>query len=278
MKRHQRKLFVGTAAAALVLTIPARSLFGVIVFDPSVFAKLVAESEKQIQQYVRQGLQLKQETQQALNSAQQLVNQAKQAMHFVQEKKLWMTLGQTAINDLTRNQFGETLTWPTMVNGQPRFATGAWTSATMSPSHLGFLSNAVPGSSQPLAQLASVEAQDGSAAKCLATIAEYRANAVANTNAIASLGGDEMDGSDDTNSEIEQLNLINAAQAQANNEARSQGAVEACLVEQQILAAKVQRDTLADHLTFVGKANDYTVNEQDDWTGAMNSLADYRNP
>lgn len=278
MKRHQRKLFVGTAAAALVLTIPARSLFGVIVFDPSVFAKLVAESEKQIQQYVRQELQLKQETQQALNSAQQLVNQAKQAMHFVQEKKLWMTLGQTAINDLTRNQFGETLTWPTMVNGQPRFATGAWTSATMSPSHLGFLSNAVPGSSQPLAQLASVEAQDGSAAKCLATIAEYRANAVANTNAIASLGGDEMDGSDDTNSEIEQLNLINAAQAQANNEARSQGAVEACLVEQQILAAKVQRDTLADHLTFVGKANDYTVNEQDDWTGAMNSLADYRNP
>lgn len=278
MKRHQRKLFVGTAAAALVLTIPARSLFGVIVFDPSVFAKLVAESEKQIQQYFRQGLQLKQETQQALNSAQQLVNQAKQAMHFVQEKKLWMTLGQTAINDLTRNQFGETLTWPTMVNGQPRFATGAWTSATMSPSHLGFLSNAVPGSSQPLAQLASVEAQDGSAAKCLATIAEYRANAVANTNAIASLGGDEMDGSDDTNSEIEQLNLINAAQAQANNEARSQGAVEACLVEQQILAAKVQRDTLADHLTFVGKANDYTVNEQDDWTGAMNSLADYRNP
>lgn len=278
MKRHQRKLFVGTAAAALVLTIPARSLFGVIVFDPSVFAKVVAESEKQIQQYVRQGLQLKQETQQALNSAQQLVNQAKQAMHFVQEKKLWMTLGQTAINDLTRNQFGETLTWPTMVNGQPRFATGAWTSATMSPSHLGFLSNAVPGSSQPLAQLASVEAQDGSAAKCLATIAEYRANAVANTNAIASLGGDEMDGSDDTNSEIEQLNLINAAQAQANNEARSQGAVEACLVEQQILAAKVQRDTLADHLTFVGKANDYTVNEQDDWTGAMNSLADYRNP
>lgn len=278
MKRHQRKLFVGTAAAALVLTIPARSLFGVIVFDPSVFAKLVAESEKQIQQYVRQGLQLKQETQQALNSAQQLVNQAKQAMHFVQEKKLWMTLGQTAINDLTRNQFGETLTWPTMVNGQPRFATGAWTSATMSPSHLGFLSNAVPGSSQPLAQLASVEAQDGSAAKCLATIAEYRANAVANTNAIASLGGDQMDGSDDTNSEIEQLNLINAAQAQANNEARSQGAVEACLVEQQILAAKVQRDTLADHLTFVGKANDYTVNEQDDWTGAMNSLADYRNP
>ena len=267
-----------TLTFTILLSEPAHGQFGGIVFDPSVFGKLVAEYAQQIQQYLRQGLQLEQEVQQVKNSFQQLENEAKQAIYFVRQKQSWITLGQAAINDSTRNQFGETLTWPAMLNGSPQLAPGAWLTATMGTSHLGFLANSVPGSSQPLAQLASVEAQDGSASKCLATIAEYRATAAANAQAASDLQAAQADGSDLTNSEIEQLNLINAAQAQANTEARSQGAIEACLVEQQVLAQKVQRDTLADHLTFVGTAHDYDVAEQNSWTGAFPSLADYPTP
>jgi type IV secretion system protein TrbJ len=272
----QRGLVVGatTLTLTVVLSRPALAIFGVgdIVFDPSSYGQMLAMVGQMVQEY-NQVVKI-------YSNGVQMYNQAlSMAQRFSQpQKSLWMTLGQTAVNDSTRNQFGETATWPTMVNGRPELAPGAWTSATQITSHLGYLSNSVPGSSQPLAQLASVEAQDGSATKCLATIAEYRENAVANRNAVFNLEAAETDGSDDTNSEIEQLNLMNAAQAQANTEVRSQGTVHACLVEQQILAAKVQRDTLADHLSFVGKANDYSTVEQNNWGGVKTSFADYRNP
>jgi type IV secretion system protein TrbJ len=276
----QRVAVFGTATFVLTAPFvqPVRAQFGGIVFDPSVFGKLVAEYTQQIQQYVRQGLQLQQEIQQVKNSFLQLENEAKQAVHFVEQKQNWINIELAAAHDSTQNQYGETVNWSTMVNGYPQIAPAVWSEATTAPTHLTYLANEVPGASRPLAQLASVEAQDGSASKCLATIAQYRADSAANANAVLDLESAQADGTDQTNSEIEQLNLINAAQAQANAESRSQGAIQACLVEQQILAAKAQRDTLADHLTFVGKAHDYTLVEQNDWTGAMNSLADYPTP
>ena len=276
----QRVATLGTATFVLtgLLIQPVRAQFGGIVFDPSVFGKLVAEYTEQIQQYVRQGLQLQQEIQQVKNSFLQLENEAKQAVHFVQQKQNWINIELAAAYDSTQNQYGETANWSTMVNGYPQIAPAVWSEATTAPAHLNYLANEVPGASRPLAQLASVEAQDGSAAKCLATIAQYRADSAANVNSVLDLESAQADGTDLTNSEIEQLNLINAAQAQANTEERSQGAIEACLVEQQVLAQKVQRDTLADHLTFVGQSHDYDVAEQNGWTGAMTSLADYPMP
>src|SRR6185437_4398469 len=101
-------------------------------------------------------------------------------------------------------------------------------------------------------------------------------NTAANVASVQSLAAAQADASDNANSQIEQLNLMNAAQAQANNEARSQGAVEACLVEQQILANKVQRDAVADHLSFLGQTNDYAASESASWGSAKTALAGYR--
>jgi len=42
----------------------------------------------------------------------------------------------------------------------------------------------------------------------------------------------QLDGSSSTNSEVEQLNLLNAAQAQQLNEQQSQGVLHACLAQQ----------------------------------------------
>jgi hypothetical protein len=144
--------------------------------------------------------------------------------------------------------------------------------------HGSYLSSETAGSSRLLAHLATVETLDGSAGKCLSTIAQYRQNAAANTEPALSLAAAQTDASDGSNSQIEQLNLMNAAQAQANNEARSQGAVEACLVEQQILANKVQRDAVADQLSFLGQANDYAASDSASWGSAKAALSGYRIP
>ena len=86
----------------------------------------------------------------------------------------WLTVGIAAVNDATANRFGEAANWAAMVNGNPGLASSAWTSATlpMSANSSSFLSRETLGLSANLANLASVEATDGSSTKCLSEIAE----------------------------------------------------------------------------------------------------------
>jgi hypothetical protein len=272
-----------TVLALAVLTAvfprPAAAIFGFgdIVFDPSSYATLgkIFTSDASL---LTKTIQTYNQTVKIYENGLNLYNQAKyMSLRFSQAQRMnWLTLTHTAVDDFTQNRYGETVNWPAMVNGRPELAAGAWTAATVPVTHPSYLSSETPGSSPLLAHLASVEAQDGSAAKCLSTIAQYRQNANANLAPVLSLADTQVDGSDDTNSQIEQLNLMNAAQAQANNEARGQGAVEACLVEQQVLANKVQRDAIADHLSFLGKTNDYATAESPSWGSAKEALTSYR--
>ncbi len=55
----------------------------------------------------------------------------------------------------------------------------------------------------------------------------------------------QLDGSDATNSEVEQLNLLNAAEAQKVSEMRSQGVLQACLASQMTVANMQQRNAAA---------------------------------
>jgi type IV secretion system protein TrbJ len=269
------------AGLLLSLTQPASAIFGFgdVVFDPTSYAtlghiwtedisngaKLVQEFNQLVKIYTN-GMQM-----------YQLAQQMSQRFSHPQ-KQSWMTALLTGVNDYTQNQYGETANWPTMVNGHPSLAPSAWATATVPVSHTSFLSGEIPGSSRLLAHLATVEAQDGSATKCLATMAQYRANAQDNLNAIANLQSAHTDDSANTNSNIQQLNLINAAQQQAANEMRSQGRIQACLAEQQVLANKVQRDAAADHLSFLGEAADYQQSETTAWTGASAAISGYRLP
>jgi hypothetical protein len=286
MKKRWISIAKGSALAALVLTgltvlfpRPAAAIFGFgdIVFDPSSYATLgkIFTSDASL---LAKTIQTYNETVKIYQNGLNLYNQAKyMSLRFSRARRLsWRTVAQAAVNDYTQNRYGETVNWPAMVNGRPELASGAWTAATVPVTHTSYLSSEIAGSSRLLAHLASVEAQDGSAAKCLSTIAQYRQNAGANAAAFENLAGAQTDSTDDTNSQIEQLNLMNAAQAQAINEARSQGAVEACLVEQQILANKIQRDAVADHLSFLGQANDYATSESASWGSAQAALASYR--
>jgi hypothetical protein len=272
-----------TALALAGLTIvfpqPAAAIFGFgdIVFDPSSYATLgkIFTSDASL---LAKTIQTYNETVRIYESSVNLYNQTKyMSLRFSRPQRIaWLTVAQAAVNDYTQNKYGETVNWPAMVNGRPELAAAAWATATVPVTHASYLSRETPGSSRLLAHLASVETLDGSASKCLSTIAQYRQNASANMSPALSLAAAQTDASDNANSQIEQLNLMNAAQAQANNEARSQGAVQACLVEQQILANKVQRDAMADHLSFIGQANDYATSESASWGSAKAALSNYR--
>lgn len=275
MKKAKGFAILTAASLALILVQPAKAIFGLgdIVFDPTSYATLgtIASSNasmvsKMIQEY-NQLIKIYTTNMQMYSHAMMM---AQRISH--PQRTMWMTLAQQQVNDRTRNLYGETAQWPSMLNGQPNWAGAAWSNSTLSLRSNPNLSSETLGSSAALAHVATVEAIDGSAEKCLATIAQYRAGAQANVTAYAALQSSQLDDSDATNSEIQQLNLINASQAQAMNEARNQGAVHACLVEQQVLANKAQRDSSVAHMNFVADSERYAATEGNGWGGAAEAL------
>lgn len=263
------------AAAMLLIAQPAKAIFGFgdIVFDPTSYATLgsiMSSNASMVTKMIEEYNQLVKIYSTNTQMYQRALYMEQRIAH--PQRTMWMTLAQQQVNDRTRNLYGETAQWPTMLNGQPSWAGAAWSNSTLSLRSNPNLSSETLGSSAALAHVATVEAIDGSAEKCLATIAQYRASAQANIGAYAALQTSQLDDSDTTNSEIQQLNLINASQAQAMNEARNQGAVHACLVEQQILANKQQRDASVAHMNFVADSERYAASEGNGWGGAAEAL------
>ena len=68
-----------------------------------------------------------------------------------------------------------------------------------------------------------------------------------------------------TNSQIEQLNMLNASHGQAVNEARTQSVIQSSDVQQQIIANKIQRDQVANCLDFIGQVDQYSVSQPAMW-------------
>jgi len=144
--------------------------------------------------------------------------------------------------------------WSSAVSGNPNHVGGPWQMATLSFDKGNYLATQTPGASPALARLASIEAIDGSSTKCLSTISQYRGNSLANQlGPVLKLAIARVDGTPATNSEIEQLNILAAQNEQSNNESYAQGQINACLVEQQILANKMQRDNQVESLNTYAK-------------------------
>jgi hypothetical protein len=260
-KRSQKLLLFGAigAAALLLLPSPAAALFGLgdIVFDPTSYAtlgKIWSSDANTLTKVTEELTQLRQIYDNAVQAYDQAVAMARSITHATRMN--WLTVGISAVTDATANRYGETANWAALMNGNPTLASSAWKNATLAISNddNSLLSHETLGSSAGLTNLASIEALDGSSTKCLSEIAEYRSAAQTNTLAIERLQTADNDDGDGTNSEIEQLNLVNAAQAAALHEQQSQGALHACLVEQQILANTWQRNAAAEALNTYGSA------------------------
>ena len=108
----------------------------------------------------------------------------------------------------------------------------------------------LPASSHRMAQLATAEAIDGSSTKCLGLLAQYRQSEVQNQTSVSALRSAILDASGAQNTYAALANLQNAQQAQLLDRNITGNELQTCLVEQQVLANKAQRDQIVDNLAF----------------------------
>ncbi len=250
-KSTRRKLMIGGVLAVVTAT-PSFALFGFgdIVFDPTSYASLVSQLTQMETQY----------------------NMLKNNLTHFSLKTQW----QIALNQMehvnVHNLFGETNGMNTALNtNSPTAANMAWTSASvpMSSSTSAYLAGQPQGSAQR-SQLALIEASDAASPDCINAVGAYRAARDANATAQQDLQAQQLDGNDGTNTEVQQLNLLNASQAQHLQELQSQGVIHACLAQQMAIQNMQQRNAAAQDLntwayvrqqqqanpTFVGGGSD----------------------
>jgi type IV secretion system protein TrbJ len=258
---------LGVALTAL----PAYALFGIpdVVFDPSNYAVLgkILTSDasllaKTVETY-NQTVKIYQTGQSAYMLAQSMA----QAL-TTNRRAIFMTMLQAGVNDFTQDRYGETVNWSAMANGRPELAQQAWTSATIPVTQFPITPTDPRAMSNFQANVATMEILDGSSTKCLQVLGQYRQNLPQTQAAFSALQSAILSADSALNSQIAQLNQMNAGQSQATAEAMAHGALESCLVEQQIVANKVQRDAIAKAMNYQAHTQAVLANNPADWDGA----------
>ncbi|WP_263408816.1 hypothetical protein [Terriglobus tenax] len=227
--KKRRKWILGGGLLLLTAT-PSFALFGIgdIVFDPTSYASLVSQ----------------------LTTLQTQYTMLKNNIEHFSIKQQWQTTLTALKNANVKNMFGETNGMTTALNSNsPSASSTGWTAATVPvssdlPTYIG---SQTPGSPQ-LSQLAMIEMSDSVSPDCITAVGQYRAARLQNTAATTSLTANQLDGTSSTNSEVQQLNMLNAAEAQKRSEAQNQGALQACVASQMALANMQQRNAAATDL------------------------------
>lgn len=214
-------------AAVLLTATPSFALFGFgdIVFDPTSYASLVQQATT------------------ALNQFRMMKNNI---AHF-SLKQQWQTALVRLENLNVANQFGETAGISIALNtNSPSASVTGWKAATvpMNSGTTSYIGGQGLGSTQA-AQLALIETSDAISPGCLTAVGQYRESRTQNAVANSNLAAQQLDSSDGTNSEVEQLNLLNAAEAQKMSEMQSQGTLQACLASQLTIANMERRNAAA---------------------------------
>ncbi|HEX5283823.1 MAG TPA: hypothetical protein VFW30_06880 [Bryocella sp.] len=218
-----RKWLIGGAALLLTAT-PSFALFGLgdIVFDPTSYASLV----------------------QQLSTLQMQYNMVKNNITHFSAKRQWQTTLHALENVNVANMFGETAGMSIALStNSPSASSTAWesSSVTMNGSAPSYLAGSSLGSART-SQLAMIETSDAVSPDCLTAVGQYRNTRSTNNSASNSLVSSQFDESDSTNTEVEQLNLLNAAEAQKMAEMQSQGALQTCLASQMTIANMERRN------------------------------------
>jgi hypothetical protein len=229
----KRRKWIVAGVVILGTATPSFALFGFgdIVFDPSSYGQLVSQLSTLAKM---------------LTTAQSQYNTIKSNVQNFSVKTVW----QTELNKIKAvsvpNSYGETNGFTNALNlNNQSAALMAWTNSKigLTPETSGILSTQTVGNSSNLTQLAMIEASDTASPDCLNAVGSYRQ---------ARLQFAQLDGSTSTNSEVEQLNLLNAAQAQQLNEQQAQGVLHACLAQQMTIQNMQQRNAAAQDLNTWG--------------------------
>ena len=228
LRKHRKYLLAG--GLLLATATPSFALFGIgdIVFDPTSYASLVSQ----------------------LTTLETQYNMLKNNITHFSFKSQWQTTLNALKNANVGNMFGETNGMSTALNtNSPSASSTAWKTATVpvSSSTTSYLQGQSVGSNQ-LSQLAMVEMSDSISPDCLTAVGQYRATRSNDQSANSSLSSQQLDTTTATNSEVQQLNLLNAAEAQKLSEMQSQGTMQTCLASQMTVANMQQRNAAAQDL------------------------------
>jgi hypothetical protein len=230
---RKRKWLVGTGAVLLLTATPSFALFGIgdIVFDPTSYAQLVSQ----------------------LTTLESQYNMLKNNITHFSWKQQWQTTLTALKNANVANMFGETAGVNIALNtNSPNASLTGWKAATVSvTSGVNTYLAGQPLGKDRMSQLAMIEMSDSASPDCLTAVGQYRAARTQNASANSTLAAQQLDGTDATNTEIEQLNLLNAAEAQKLSEMQSQGTIQTCLATQMTVANMQQRNTAAQDLNTV---------------------------
>jgi hypothetical protein len=225
----RRKLLIGAGVLLLTAT-PSFALFGVgdIVFDPTSYASLVSQ----------------------LTTLETQYNMLKNNITHFSWKQQWQTTLTALKNANVANMFGETAGINVALNtNSPSASLTGWKAATVSINS--GASTYLAGQSlgnERTSQLAMIEMSDAVSPDCLTAVGQYRAARTQNATANSTLAAQQVDGTDSTNTEVEQLNLLNAAEAQKMSEMQSQGTLQTCLASEMTIANMQQRNAAAQDL------------------------------
>jgi hypothetical protein len=227
--KNRRKWLLG-GGLLLLTAMPSFALFGIgdIVFDPTSYASLVSQ----------------------LTTLQTQYTMLKNNIEHFSVKQQWQTTLTSLKNANVKNMFGETNGMTTAFNSNsPSASSVGWTAATVpvSSDTSTYLGSQTPGSPQ-LSQLAMIEMSDSVSPDCITAVGQYRASRSQNTTANGTLAANQLDGTTATNSEVQQLNLLNAAEAQKMTEMQSQGVLQACVASEMAVSNMQKRNAAATDL------------------------------
>jgi hypothetical protein len=225
---------VAGASLILATATPSFALFGIgdVVFDPTSYASLVSQLSQMTTQY----------------------NMLKNNLVHFSFKQQWQTELNRMEHVNVANQFGETGGFSVALNtNSPSAASTAWGNATVpvNGSASTYLASQSPNSASR-SQLAMIEASDAASPDCMNAVGAYRAARDANASAQQGLQAEQLDGGTGTNTEVQQLNLLNASQAQHLQELQAQGVIHACLAQQMAIQNLQQRNAAAQDLNTWG--------------------------
>ncbi|MGA3133991.1 MAG: hypothetical protein ABSD59_24785 [Terracidiphilus sp.] len=229
LKPKNRKWIIAGAALLLTAT-PGFALFGIgdIVFDPTSYASLVSQ----------------------LTTIESQYNMLKNNIEHFSLKQQWQTTLTALKNVNVANMFGETNGMTIAFNTNSASASStAWRTATtpVSSNVTTYFQGQSLGSPQ-MSQLAMIEMSDSISPDCITAVGAYRSARSQNSIANTSLTANQLDGTSTTNSEVQQLNLLNAAEAQKMTEMQNQGTLQACLASQMAVSNMERRNAAATDL------------------------------
>ena len=248
-----KRLIAGLLVTGLVAGQAVRThAFGLVVYDPSVFAQAVQQViqlTKQVDQLTRQYLVLRSQYEQMLWNARRV------PVNMVARYRAVATPWAAGS---ASNTYGTAGPWVLAANTGVNVA-AAYARTTEPLRSYGATLAGVPGIQQASLKTTygTLELSDGVTQGTLEAIGRLRANAPAVGAAIAALEDDSLSAAPEMNTEVAVLNKINAANLVSVRAAQDTNQLLVALAEQEAVSAKRLRDAQArainQHVTFISE-------------------------